>query len=91
MKRSQLLQDSKILGSLIMSESILSKEPDGCGYHYGFMKGDHRQLNVRHEGEYWVAYVGGDPIGDFDSKALAEAGAIKWALANQEEVVDDGA
>lgn len=65
--------------------SILSLEPDGVGYHYGFLDGDHRQLNVRLEGDYWVAYVGGDAIGDFDSKDLAEAGAIKWARANQPE------
>ena len=71
--------------------SILSTRPDGFGYYYAHRAGDHRQINVRYEGgpgstrlnALWVAYVGGEPIGqDYASKDSAEAAAIAWAVAN---------
>jgi hypothetical protein len=68
--------------------SILSEEPDHFGFFYGFVDDDHRQVNVRREGEainepHWKAYVGGDRIeGNWQSKAEAEAAAIAWLKAN---------
>jgi hypothetical protein len=68
--------------------SILSKEPDGVGFYYGFLEGDHRQINVRfcggmHCEGYWQAFVGGEEIDKgqraFLTKEAAEAAAIKWA------------
>lgn len=61
--------------------SFLSVLPDGCGFHYGFIPGDYRQINVRmeHPGEY-VAYVGGERITPwtFVSVKDAERYAISW-------------
>ena len=76
--------------------SILSTREDGYGYFYGFREGDHRQINVRREGEdetdplwkavNWKAYVGGEVIsGWFDTKDQAESAAIKWAKDNPPE------
>lgn len=63
--------------------SILSSQPDGCGYFYGFTKGDCRQINVRYENNFWLAYVGDDEVsGPHISKHFAEAAAIKWAKEN---------
>jgi hypothetical protein len=71
--------------------SILSKEPDGLKFHYGWLEGDNRQINIRkearteHSSGLWYAYVGGRDIGGyFPSKASAEQGAISWAKANPE-------
>lgn len=44
-----------------------------------------RQINVRGEPDGWVAYVHGDRIGVFLSKADAEDGAIAWMRANPDE------
>ena len=76
--------------------SILSNRQDGWGFHYGFREGDHRQINVREEGQHtsephWKGYVGGEmvpnPKGGFgwSSKDQAEAAAIAWAEANPVE------
>lgn len=73
--------------------SILSKQPDGLGYHYGFIPGDSRQINVRIEtlpdaeamkGGGWFACVGGEklPGVHFTSLKAAEDAAIEWAKAN---------
>lgn len=73
--------------------SILSSMPDGVGYFYGFRDGDHRQINVRREGEdetdplwkavLWFAYVGGERLSEgHETKDQAEAAAIKWAEDN---------
>ncbi len=70
--------------------SVLSDMADGAGFFYGFLPGDHRQLNVRLEvrpGRYcWIAYVGGVEVGDgFDTKAEAEAAAVAYARGNAEK------
>jgi hypothetical protein len=68
--------------------SILSKEPDALGFYYGFLEGDHRQINVRDERFYcgwWLAYVGGTQLPQgFENKEAAEEAAIDWARANPE-------
>lgn len=64
--------------------SILSREMDGFHFYYGYYRNDRRQINVRQEGADWVAYVGGEPIGRYQSKAAAEAGAIQYIEANPE-------
>lgn len=69
--------------------SVLSDRPDGFGFYYGFVSGDHRQINVR-PGAYdmglgaprWRAYVGGKDIGSFTSKAKAEDAALCYLKAN---------
>lgn len=73
--------------------SILSALPDGCGYHYGFLPGDYRQINVRRGPAdlLWRAYVGGERVGDhvdgvWSSKDEAEAAAIAWAKSSAEEL-----
>ena len=43
-------------------QSILSKQKDGLGFYYGFVKGDHRQVNVRLEKGVWVGYVHGEAV-----------------------------
>lgn len=59
--------------------SILSERQDAYGFHYGFLEGDHRQINVRKEGGYWVAYVGGDKVASqCGTKDQAETAAIEW-------------
>jgi hypothetical protein len=66
--------------------SILSERPDGFNFYYGFMQGDHRQINVRYEGGWWRAYVGGELMPEkYGYKAAAEAGAIEWAKATNIE------
>jgi hypothetical protein len=76
-------------------KSILSELPDGVGFYYGFIDGDHRQINVKlacKSPEWWIAYVGGEPVAPADdphavlypSKDEAEAAAITWAKANPE-------
>lgn len=66
--------------------SILSREPDGHGFYYGWLP-DRRggQINVRQEGPWWAAYVGGDHVGLFQSKGEAEAHAIKVANEDARE------
>ena len=64
--------------------SILSDREDGAGYFYGFAPGDYRQVNIRFEGPAWVAYVGGVPVGAYESKDAAEAGAVAYIKANPE-------
>jgi hypothetical protein len=70
--------------------SILSGDPDGMGYYYGWLPGDNRQINVRklHTialNPKWHAYVGGVRVeGGWDSKEEAEAAAIKWAKEHPE-------
>ena len=71
--------------------SILSELPDGSGYDYGFVEGDHRQINVRRGPQdlLWRAYVGGERVGDadtgvFEKKSEAEAAAIAWLKAHPE-------
>ncbi len=69
--------------------SILSEREDGAGYYYGFLEGDHRQINVKRackSPEWWVAYAGGEPVTAtedphavlFPTKDAAEAAAIQW-------------
>lgn len=78
--------------------SILSERQDAYGFHYGFLEGDHRQINVRQERCYyppdewgtlavrWFAYVGGTKIPDsWETKAEVENAAISWAKANPEK------
>ena len=36
-------------------------------------------------GSWWVAYVGGEPVGRYPSKDQAEAGAIQYIEANPEK------
>ena len=67
-----------------MAESILSDRPDGVGYYYGFLDGDHRQINVRYEGGWWIAYVGGEKVARKNYKSIAEHAAIEWAKAHPE-------
>lgn len=62
--------------------TILSELPDGHGYYYTYYKHDHRQINVRFEGQDWIAYVGGEKVGVLASKDLAEAAAIRFIEAN---------
>lgn len=75
--------------SWMVDMSILSRDPDGLGFYYGFRSGDSRQINVRHEmvgessGEWWVAYVGGERVAFEESKAAAERSAIQWAEEHQ--------
>lgn len=63
--------------------SILSREPDGQGFYYAVIRGV--QINVRKEGPWWAAYVGGDHVGLFQSKVQAEAHAINVAKAETKE------
>lgn len=65
--------------------TILSQLPDGYGYFYGYTKHDHRQINVRWEGQNWIAYVGGEKVGLLASKDAAETAAIKFIEANPTE------
>jgi hypothetical protein len=65
--------------------SILSKQEDGVGYFYGWYGDDNRQVNVRHEADGWVYYVGGDRIGVRDTKDGAEEAAIEWMRANPQD------
>lgn len=62
--------------------SILSKDCDGLGFFWAYLGDDYRQINVRLEHDGWVAYVHGDRIGVYTSKADAEDGAIAWIRAN---------
>lgn len=75
--------------------SILSSVPDGCGFFYGFAKPDMRQINVRRELQEdkpafaWRAYAGGEPVGYYGSKDLAEEASIAWLKANPEPIDDE--
>ena len=40
-------------------------------------------------GRWWVAYVGGEPVGRYDSKDAAEAGAVAYIEANPEPMEDE--
>lgn len=72
------------------AKSILSEQPDGVGFHYGFAKPDMRRIDVRYEPiRRWAAYVGGDNVGHFDSKGEAEAAAIAWVKAHPRQVDND--
>lgn len=67
--------------------SILSKQPDGFGFYYGYKDGDYRQINVRQEmnwfGYQWYAYVGGIRIpGSYGCKDHAEEAALKYMEDN---------
>ena len=62
--------------------TILSLEMDGLQFYYGWYKDDNRQINVRLEGQQWIAYVGGEKVGALASKDLAEAAAIRFIEAN---------
>ena len=66
------------------SGSILSDRMDGGNFYYGWYPDDNRQVNVRFEGPAWVAYVGGVPVGAYESKDAAEAGAVAYIKANPE-------
>lgn len=59
--------------------SILSEEADGCGFYYGFIDDDYRQINVRQEQGAWCGYVGGEAVATDSTKEGAEAKAIAWA------------
>lgn len=76
--------------------AILSELPDGCGYFYGFLPDDPRQINVRKIpgdhviGDRWEAFVGEVQLETlFSSKREAEEAAITWALANPVSQNDD--
>lgn len=62
--------------------TILSLEMDGLQFYYGWYKDDNRQINVRLEGQQWIAYVGGEKVGALASKDEAEAAAIRFIEAN---------
>jgi hypothetical protein len=65
--------------------SILSEEPDGSGFYYGYAPGDLRRIDVRREGLHFTAYVAGDPIRlGCLSKQSAELAAIDWMRAHPE-------
>ena len=55
-----------------------------AGFFYGYIEGDCRQINVRQEPDGWVAYVGGNRIGAYVHKAIAEDAAVQWIRANPE-------
>ena len=61
--------------------SILSKEPDGLNYYYGWLAGCPGQLNIRYDAtdSLWHAYVGGEPVGTASSKDEAESLAVAYA------------
>lgn len=68
-------------------KSILSERPDGAGFYYGFNGSDHRQINVRLEGNHrkgppWVVYVGGERIGNADTLRRGEDLALIWMEQN---------
>lgn len=59
--------------------SVLSSEPDGFGYYYGFYANDPRLINVRKEADVWLAYVGSDELPTlYNTKDAAEAAAIAF-------------
>lgn len=69
--------------------SVLSREPDGLGYHYGRLDDDPRQINIRRGPVDWLwrAWVGGVRVGDdtegvWADKDEAEAAALAWLKAN---------
>lgn len=66
--------------------TILSREPDGAGFYYGFLPCG-RQLNVRNEGAHlWRAYVSDtEPVAEGVDKLEAERLGTLWAKLNQPE------
>ena len=65
--------------------SVLSEQSDGMGFHYGFVPGDFRRIDVRQEGaDAWGAYVGGEKIATAISKDQAEELAVRYIEANPE-------
>jgi len=65
-----------------LEKSILSRQPDACGYYYGFLPCG-RQLNVRSEPDGWRAYVCDlVAVASGSSKEEAERLGIEWAAAN---------
>ena len=66
--------------------SILSREPDGMNCYYGHL--GNRRIDVMpvvlKRGPAFIAFVSGDEIGDFDTKAEAEAAAIQWSKEHPE-------
>lgn len=56
--------------------SILSKEPDGAGYYYGWYKGAF--VNVKADGQYYVVYVDDYVV---TSTARTKAEGEKMAIA----------
>ena len=72
--------------------SYLSREPDGCGYYYGFFPGDHRQINVRFEPKYssFCAYVGDNTVTTTATSIEdAEKKAMAWAKENPDQDQED--
>lgn len=67
------------------TKSILSQQPDGFGYFYGFRWPDSRQINVKQESGHWAAWVGGNRVVAARDKQEAEAMAIAWMDRNPEE------
>lgn len=78
-----------------MTTSVLSAQSDGCGFFYGYLPGDYRQINVRRELAdnkpvfLWHAYLAGELIGTAHSKDEAEAMAVEYAKAYPEPVRDE--
>lgn len=73
--------------------SILSREPDGLGFFYGFVRGDRRRVDVRYEAfstdirEFagFVAYVDGVAFQQIHSSiAEAECTAVDFIKSNPE-------
>lgn len=79
--------------------SVLSREPDGCGYYYGHVPGDPRRIDVaRHQGPApldekgvelrWVVYVDGERFGRAATLAEAEMMARKHLRENPKRWAD---
>ena len=70
-----------------MTGSILSDREDGCGYYYGTIPDDGRQMNVRleEEGLVWRTYIGSTvAIAAGYTKHQAEELGRQWAKDNPE-------
>jgi hypothetical protein len=75
--------------------SILKPEPDYFGFYYGNFPGTCQQINVRYERPSegdptlrfgsWAAYADGIRVGDYDTKAAAEAAAIEFLKERPQE------
>ena len=71
--------------------SILSKEPDGLGFYYGYAKPDMRRVDVAMNGHRdWRAYVAGEPLAaTYRTKNDAERAAVMWIENNPEPALQD--